>query len=90
LDYDRGQWKWLQPKTLGSNPEILENDEIIERLNDRFDIFKIKKNVTHYFSTALVVELIRFGIACHKHFKNISPNALFVEEDTYAAVYKQP
>jgi hypothetical protein len=23
----------------GLNPEILENNEIIERLNDRFDIF---------------------------------------------------
>ena len=36
-------------QTLGLNPEILEEDEIIERLNDRFDILQNKKNTTHLF-----------------------------------------
>lgn len=30
-------------QTLGLNPEILDEDEIIERLNDRFDILQNKK-----------------------------------------------
>jgi hypothetical protein len=30
-------------QTLGLNPEILESEQIIERLNDRFDIIQSKK-----------------------------------------------
>jgi hypothetical protein len=45
-------------QTLGLNPEILENSEVIERLNDRFDILQNKNDVTRFF-TALVVVLIR-------------------------------
>ena len=36
-------------QTLGLNPEILDEDEIIERLNDRFDILQNKKEATHLF-----------------------------------------
>ena len=36
-------------QTLGLNPEILDGDEIVERLNDRFDILHNKKEVTHLF-----------------------------------------
>ena len=32
-------------QTLGLNPEILDEDEIIERLNDRFDILQNKKSL---------------------------------------------
>jgi hypothetical protein len=45
-------------QTLGLNPEILENSEVIERLNDRFDILQ-NKNLRTCFFTALVVVLIR-------------------------------
>ncbi len=37
-------------QTLGLNPEILEGDEIVERLNDRFDILQNKNTATHLFS----------------------------------------
>jgi hypothetical protein len=36
-------------QTLGLNPEILENSEVIERLNDRFDILQNKNDVTLVF-----------------------------------------
>jgi hypothetical protein len=36
-------------QTLGLNPEILESEQIIERLNDRFDIFKAKKGYHLFF-----------------------------------------
>jgi hypothetical protein len=32
--------KVFTTQTLGLNPEILENSEVIERLNDRFDILQ--------------------------------------------------
>jgi N-acetylglucosamine kinase-like BadF-type ATPase len=46
-------------QTLGLNPEILENSEVIERLNDRFDILQNKTMLRTCFFTALVVVLIR-------------------------------
>ncbi|HAT75801.1 MAG TPA: N-acetylglucosamine kinase, partial [Flavobacterium sp.] len=36
-------------QTMGLNPEILNEDEIIERLNDRFDILQNKDKATHLF-----------------------------------------
>jgi hypothetical protein len=37
----------------------LENDEIIDRLNDRFDILQNKKTLTYFFFMALVVGQIK-------------------------------
>jgi hypothetical protein len=45
-------------QTLGLNPEVLDN-EIIDRLNDRFDILQNKKNTTLFFFMALVVGQIK-------------------------------
>jgi hypothetical protein len=36
-------------QTLGLNPEILENSEVIERLNDRFDILQNKNDYALVF-----------------------------------------
>jgi N-acetylglucosamine kinase-like BadF-type ATPase len=36
-------------QTLGLNPEVLNADKIIERLNDRFDILQNKNNATHLY-----------------------------------------
>jgi hypothetical protein len=36
-------------QTLGLNPEILESEQIIERLNDRFDIIQSKKRLLIFF-----------------------------------------
>jgi N-acetylglucosamine kinase-like BadF-type ATPase len=41
-------------QTLGLNPEILESEQIIERLNDRFDIIQKKKGYSFVFFTVQV------------------------------------
>ncbi len=75
-------------QTLGLNPEILENDEIIERLNDRFDILQNKKNATHLFFYGAGCGTDRMKLSLSQAFQTYFPNAIIsVEEDTYAAVY---
>ena len=75
-------------QTLGLNPEVLNKEEIIIRLNDKFDISHNKKNVTHLYF---------YGAGCGtermKNFlvevfqKYFSKAIVSVHEDTYAAVY---
>jgi N-acetylglucosamine kinase-like BadF-type ATPase len=75
-------------QTLGLNPEILENNEIVERLNDRFDILQNKKNATHLFFYGAGCGTDRMKINLSQTFQSYFPNAIIsVEEDTYAAVY---
>ncbi|HEY4617453.1 MAG TPA: N-acetylglucosamine kinase [Flavobacterium sp.] len=75
-------------QTLGLNPEVLESDEIIERLNDRFDILQNKKNATHLFFYGAGCGTDRMKLNLSQVFKNYFENAIVsVEEDTYAAVY---
>ncbi|MFQ3173761.1 MAG: N-acetylglucosamine kinase-like BadF-type ATPase [Flavobacterium sp.] len=75
-------------QTLGLNPEVLEADEIIERLNDRFDILQNKKNATHLFFYGAGCGTDRMKLSLSQVFKNYFTNAIIsVEEDTYAAVY---
>jgi hypothetical protein len=42
-------------QTLGLNPEILESEQIIERLNDRFDIIQSKKRLLNFFTVQVAV-----------------------------------
>lgn len=75
-------------QTLGLNPEILDGEEIIERLNNRFDILQNKNNATHLFFYGAGCGTDRMKISLSQIFKNYFPNAIIaVEEDTYAAVY---
>ncbi|CAM3997279.1 MULTISPECIES: N-acetylglucosamine kinase [Flavobacterium] len=75
-------------QTLGLNPEILEKDEIIDRLNDRFDILQNKKAATHLFFYGAGCGTDRMKIMLSQVFQEYFPNAIIsVEEDTYAAVY---
>jgi N-acetylglucosamine kinase-like BadF-type ATPase len=75
-------------QTLGLNPEVLDKEEIINRLDDKFDISHNKDKATHLFF---------YGAGCgtdrmknflsdvfQVYFKNA---AIVVHEDTYAAVY---
>ncbi|MFA9188439.1 N-acetylglucosamine kinase [Flavobacterium sp. FBOR7N2.3] len=75
-------------QTLGLNPEILEGDEIIARIDDRFDIQQSKKTATHLFFYGAGCGTDRMKIALTTVFQAYFPNAkVVVEEDTYAAVY---
>jgi N-acetylglucosamine kinase-like BadF-type ATPase len=75
-------------QTLGLNPEILVGDEIIERLNDRFDILQNKNTATHLFFYGAGCGTERMKTSLSRIFQDYFPNAIIaVHEDTYAAVY---
>jgi N-acetylglucosamine kinase-like BadF-type ATPase len=75
-------------QTLGLNPEILVGDEIIERLNDRFDILQNKNLATHLFFYGAGCGTDRMKTYLTKVFQDYFINAtITVLEDTYAAVY---
>lgn len=75
-------------QTLGLNPEILDGPEIVERLNDRFDILQNKKEATHLFFYGAGCGTERMKVSLSQIFQEYFPNAIIeVQEDTYAAVY---
>jgi N-acetylglucosamine kinase-like BadF-type ATPase len=75
-------------QTLGLNPEILENDQVIARLNDRFDIVQSKKTATHLFFYGAGCGTDRMKLSLSQAFQSYFTNAIVsVEEDTYAAVF---
>ncbi|MEO8253272.1 MAG: N-acetylglucosamine kinase [Flavobacterium sp.] len=75
-------------QTLGLNPEILESNQIIDRLEDRFDIQQSKKLVSDLFFYGAGCGTDRMKISLTEVFQKYFPNAnIVVEEDTYAAVY---
>ncbi|MBF6609484.1 MAG: N-acetylglucosamine kinase [Flavobacterium sp.] len=75
-------------QTLGLNPEVLDKDEVIERLNDKFDISHNKKRVSHlyFYGAGCGTERMRSQLSAI--FEDYFPSAeISVHEDTYAAVY---
>ena len=75
-------------RTLGLNPEILDENEIIERLNDKFDILQNKDKATHLFFYGAGCGTERMKIMLSQAFQKYFPNAIVdVQEDTYAAVF---
>lgn len=75
-------------QTLGLNPEILDGDEIIERINDRFDILQNKDKATHLFFYGAGCGTDNMKISLSRVFQKYFSNAIIVvHEDTYAAVY---
>jgi N-acetylglucosamine kinase-like BadF-type ATPase len=75
-------------QTLGLNPEVLNQEEIISRVNDRFDISFNKENVTHLFFYGAGCGTDRMKSFLTNVFNDYFPNAtVVVHEDTYAAVY---
>ncbi|OYU84195.1 MAG: N-acetylglucosamine kinase [Flavobacterium sp. BFFFF2] len=75
-------------QSLGLNPEVLETDEIIERLEERFDISHNKDKATHLYFYGAGCGTDRMKNYLLEVFKNYFTNAeVFVHEDTYAAVY---
>jgi N-acetylglucosamine kinase-like BadF-type ATPase len=75
-------------QTLGLNPEVLGKDQIISRLDDRFDILHNKKSVTHLYFYGAGCGTERMKIFLSKVFEEYFSKArISVQEDTYAAVY---
>jgi len=75
-------------QTLGLNPEVLEKDEIIARLDDRFDISHNKDKATHLYFYGAGCGTDRMKNFLTTVFKEYFTHAnVLVLEDTYAAVY---
>ena len=75
-------------QTLGLNPEVLHKEEIINRLDDKFDISHNKDKATHLFFYGAGCGTDRMKdfltLVFQEYFKNA---VVVVHEDTYAAVY---
>lgn len=75
-------------QSLGLNPEVLTKEEIIQRMDDKFDIYQNKKNATHLYFYGAGCGTDRMKIFLREIFHDYFINAnIVVEEDTYAAVY---
>ena len=75
-------------QTLGLNPEVLDKEEIVQRLNDKFDISHNKAAVTHLFFYGAGCGTDRMKNFLAEVFAAYFPNAVIsVHEDTYAAVF---
>lgn len=75
-------------QTLGLNPEVLEQEQIIARLDDRFDILHNRDNVTHLYFYGAGCGTDRMKHFLAKVFQDYFSRAtVVVQEDTYAAVY---
>lgn len=75
-------------QSLGLNPEVLGKDEVVSRLDDKFDISHNKKSVTHLYFYGAGCGTERMRTFLSSIFQEYFPNAIIsVHEDTYAAVY---
>lgn len=75
-------------QSLGLNPEVLDKEEIIARLDDKFDISHNKDKATHLFFYGAGCGTDRMKNFLTEVFENyFSKAAVVVHEDTYAAVY---
>lgn len=75
-------------QTLGLNPEILDKEEVISRLNQKFDIEHNKEKASHLFFYGAGCGTERMKDFLAEVFKEYFQNAVVVvHEDTYAAVY---
>jgi N-acetylglucosamine kinase-like BadF-type ATPase len=75
-------------QTLGLNPEVLNKNEVLERLEDRFDIYNNRNEVTslYFYGAGCGTDRMKNSLAAT--FKEFFPNAeVSVKEDTYAAAY---
>ena len=75
-------------QTLGLNPEVLSKEEIISRLDDKFDISHNKDKATNLFFYGAGCGTDRMKNFLTKVFEEYFTHAaVSVHEDTYAAVY---
>lgn len=75
-------------QSLGLNPEVLDEEEIIHRLDNKFDISHNKDKATHLFFYGAGCGTDRMKDFLTRVFKKYFTKAIVsVYEDTYAAVY---
>lgn len=75
-------------QTLGLNPEILNQESILSRINERFDISQNREKVSHlfFYGAGCGTDRMKKFLAqiLEKYFANA---VVSVHEDTYAAIY---
>lgn len=75
-------------QTHGLNPEVLDKEDVIARLEDKFDISHNRDKVKNLFFYGAGCGTDRMKDYLAEIFQNYFPNAIVaVYEDTYAAVY---
>ena len=75
-------------QSLGLNPEVLTEEDIISRLDDKFDISHNRNKVSHLYFYGAGCGTERMKSYLTKIFKKYFTKAIVsVHEDTYAAVY---
>jgi N-acetylglucosamine kinase-like BadF-type ATPase len=75
-------------QTLGLNPEVLSKEEILDRVNDKFDISHNKDKVEFLFFYGAGCGTDRMKDFLHDVFVEYFQKAkVTIHEDTYAAVY---
>ncbi len=75
-------------QSLGLNPEVLTEEDIILRLDDKFDISHNRNQVSHLYFYGAGCGTERMKSYLTKIFKKYFSKAIVsVHEDTYAAVY---
>jgi N-acetylglucosamine kinase-like BadF-type ATPase len=75
-------------QTLGLNPEVLDKEQILNRLEDKFDISQNKDKVSQLFFYGAGCGTDKMKNFLKEVFQKYFKNALVdVQEDTYAAVY---
>ncbi len=75
-------------QTLGLNPEVLSKEQVIERLNDKFDISQNSHKATHLYFYGAGCGTDRMKNFLTEVFQEYFKNATVkVYEDTYAAVF---
>lgn len=80
--------KLFTTQSLGLNPEVLDKQEVIERLEDRFDIYHNRKVVSNLYFYGAGCGTDRMKNSLTEIFQEFFPNAqITVKEDTYAAAY---
>jgi N-acetylglucosamine kinase-like BadF-type ATPase len=75
-------------QTLGLNPEVLSKEQVLQRINDKFDISHNKTKASHLYFYGAGCGTERMQNFLTEIFQEYFTNAVVsVKEDTYAAVY---
>lgn len=76
-------------QTAGLNPEILKEEQILERLKETFELNQNKEKVSHIYFYGAGCGSDRMKIYLSKVLKSyfVNSNDITIHEDTYAAAY---
>src|SRR6476660_9254437 len=78
-------------QTLGLNPEVLDKDQILARLDDKFDISHNRKSVTHLYFYGAGCGTDRMKNFLGDVFREYFPHGVVaVQEDIFFLMIRRP